>query len=211
MIVEGLDLPRYREIFFDLDGVLLDSNGIKRDNIRRAVVHKGEAFADQFVRFFTENNGLPREQKIARFFQEAEAQKVVRAYSQLNAFRLAEAEFVPGIRDLLEFLSTQRKPLTVFTGGEEEEARTLLRQVGIYDFFEDVCGGPRTKSENYDRRQHSAPILMFGDSESDYQFSKSKGLDFVFVYGYTQFREWQAFFRRRSIKAAIQDFHQLAY
>lgn len=196
----------YAEIFFDLDGVILDTNSIKKRNIAIAVAFKDAAFREEFVSYFTSNNGIPREVKINNYFVGGEADKVLECYNLLNQDILDEAKPVPGVVALLQDLAQQGIPLHVFTGGTEKESRNLLVKLGLASYFSDIHGGPRTKKENFDQRTHHHPILMFGDSRSDYEFATSEGIDFVFVHGYTQFSDWQEFFATRNIIAAIPDF-----
>lgn len=198
---------KYKEVFFDLDGVILDTNSIKRRNIGHAVEFMGDAFRDEFVTYFTANNGLPREIKINKYFlDKADRQRVLETYNRLNAEGLRTASPLPGAVELIQHLHSTGTPIHVFTGGSEEEARELLEKQGLNPFFSGIYGGPRTKQENFDRQAHHHPILMFGDSRSDYEFAKARHLDFVFVHGYTQFSGWQDFFATRSIIAAIPDF-----
>jgi phosphoglycolate phosphatase-like HAD superfamily hydrolase len=198
---------KYNEVFFDLDGVILDTNSIKRGNIGHAVEFMGDAFREEFVAYFTANNGLPRETKINKYFlDKSDRQRVLETYNRLNAENLHTASPLPGAVELIQHLHSTSTPIHVFTGGSEDESRALLKKQGLTEFFSGIHGGPRTKRENFDLHHHDHPIVMFGDSRSDYDFATSKGIDFVFVHGYTQFSEWQEFFATRSIIAAIPDF-----
>jgi phosphoglycolate phosphatase-like HAD superfamily hydrolase len=205
-MISSVKFSGYAEIFFDLDGVILDTNSIKKHNIGMAVAFKEVSFREEFVSYFTSNNGIPRELKINNYFVGGEADKVLESYNRLNQDSLNEAKPVPGVVALLQDLFQQGIPLHVFTGGTEKESRNLLYGLGLASYFSGIHGGPRTKKENFDQQTHHHPILMFGDSLSDYEFAESRDLDFVFVHGYTQFSGWQEFFSSRSIIAAIPDF-----
>lgn len=202
-------IDTYQEIFFDLDGVILDTNPIKARNIGEAVAFKGTDFSKKFVAYFTANNGIPREIKIRKYLSGEEAGRVLKNYDELNLGNLHEALPLPGVIEFFQHLNVQGIPIHVFTGGTEIEAVGLLEKIGLMPYFKGVFGGPRTKKENFDRQCHERPILMFGDSKSDYEFAAAKNLNFVFVYGYTQFTEWQKFFEGRPLLATIKNFSNL--
>jgi len=202
-------ISQYREIFFDLDGVILDTNPIKKRNIGEAVAFKGADFSRKFVAYFTANNGIPREAKIAKYFDGDDAKRVLQDYDLINLKTLRGAESIPGVTKVFEYLNLLEIPIYVFTGGTESEAIDLLEEMKLKSHFAGVYGGPNTKGENFDRQYHERPILMFGDSRSDYEFAKERDLDFVFVYGYTQFKNWRDFFNDRPIVGMIKDFSRL--
>jgi len=210
MILPKIQINDYNEIFFDLDGVLLDTNSVKKQNISAAIAHKDPEFIREFVDYFVGNNGVPREIKVARYFEENEANLVLEQYALLNEETLHKAAKVHGIEEFLASIAQLKKPIHVFTGGTEEESRRLLELVGLLPFFEQVHGGPRTKAENFARTTHQSPILMFGDSRSDHEFALANGFDFVFVSGFTQFGKWVDYFKEHRIAAIIEDFRGFA-
>jgi phosphoglycolate phosphatase-like HAD superfamily hydrolase len=209
-----LDVGAYNEILLDMDGVLIDSNAIKARNIEQAALFKGQAFARRFAADFVAGSGIPRETKIAQWFSDDEASEVLATYNRLNAETLHQAEVLPGVAAFLDHLRALSVSISVFTGGLRAEAVQMLAEKGMLDYFVDVYGGPLTKEENFSRRDHLAPIVMFGDSRVDYEFAQSCGLDFVFVAGATHFLGWREFFAgqessHRRIVAIISDFRDV--
>jgi len=65
---KDVSIGRYNTIIFDFDGVVLDSNNIKRDAIKEAVngVLK-EKDVGEFVDYFIRYNGIPRRDKVEKF------------------------------------------------------------------------------------------------------------------------------------------------
>ena len=45
----------------------------------------------------------------------------------------------------------------------------------------------------------SFSLLYIGDSKYDYEVSTSLGLDFIFLKGWTEFKEWESFFKDKNI------------
>ena len=63
-----IKLNKYKSVIFDFDGVILDSNNIKKESIREAAFGiLSQQKLNEFVTYFTDNNGIPREGKIAKF------------------------------------------------------------------------------------------------------------------------------------------------
>lgn len=200
----------YRQIIFDCDGVLVDTNGLKMANIRSAVAPAcTPEEADAFVDYFVRHNGVPREDKIARFFQGEAYQEILNRYNALNRttvpFVTADAATVA----FVERLAARSLPLYVLSGGDEAEVRTLLENAGLAPFFHDILGGPTSKVEHLERLGLSADTCYFGDSRYDYQAASRFGFDFVFLSRYTQFQDWELFFSDKPDVTVTYDFSTL--
>jgi phosphoglycolate phosphatase-like HAD superfamily hydrolase len=194
----------YEAFFFDLDGVLLDTNAIKHRNIRRACDFLGKGTADDFAEYFISRNGVTRERKINDWFSGAEAGRILERYNRLNAITLAQSSLLPGAEQLLDGLRTRGIPAHIFTGGTESEAIPLCQTMGLLDMVVGVHGGPADKSDNMGLLDPRGRIIYFGDSHYDYEVAAARGYDFVFVAGVTQFSEWKIFFDKTEILGVVQ-------
>jgi len=193
-----LYLSKYKEILFDLDGVLANTNETKRRNILAAAITVDPNKAKAFTAFFTANNGITRERKIAIWYNPTDAQNLLLQYNALNAATLNECKLLPGAARLLHKLHANDVTVHIFTGGDEQESITLCEATEISRLVAGIHGGPRSKSENVYAGSHQKPAIFFGDSRADYDFAIEHGFNFVFVYGNTQFTGWQQFFERIS-------------
>ena len=194
--MSNLDIHKYKTIIFDLDGVLFDSNQIKGNNIYQATcefVNTDEA--KKFTAYFTGLNGIPRGVKINHFFSDNPdmASALLARYNQLNQESIYQAPQTPGAKDFLNFCK-EKYTLFVLSGGAEQEIRKLLEQNHLTSFFRKIMGGPLNKSENLKKETFEHPVLYIGDSKVDFETAQKFNFDFVFMYGYTQFSEWQDFF-----------------
>lgn len=186
----------YDEIILDFDGVILDSNMIKENAVRKAAsLYLDEAGCDEFTDYFVGNNGIPREIKIRKFFpEEASFIKVLDEYNSLLDKLLAEAKYTEGFEGFLNKLAYYGKKPHILSGGSREEIAGLLERRGIKDSFKSIMGGPLTKFENLDKAGIKGKVLYIGDSRIDYEVAVKYGFDFIFMYGYTQFSGWREFF-----------------
>ena len=61
-------MKKYSHLFFDCDGVILNSNKIKTDAFYKLALNFGELQAQKLVNHHLENGGISRYEKI-KFFQ----------------------------------------------------------------------------------------------------------------------------------------------
>jgi len=182
----------YRQILLDFDGVVCDSNGLKEMNILKAaekVVSRDVAL--QFQQYFTSNNGIPREIKINHFFKDAQiAESILQDYEALNK-NLVNASLVPGIETFLE--SNKAAEITIISGGVESEIKHYLQQHNLDKYIARVLCGPKTKEENLQTIAINESCVFIGDSLHDFEVAEKFSVDFIFIYGYTQFTGWSTF------------------
>jgi phosphoglycolate phosphatase-like HAD superfamily hydrolase len=211
-VVSTPPLGPYRQLVFDCDGVLFDSNTLKESNIREATAGLHDtAITDRFVEYFVRNNGLPREAKIAWFFHDpADQRELLGRYNHLNTTTIPFLKPDPAARAFVEHAAAGGTPLYVLSGGDETEVRTLLANAGMAPHFREILGGPISKASHLERLALSGPTCYFGDSLHDYEVAQQFGFDFIFLSRYTQFWEWEAFFGARPEVAVAYDFRSLS-
>lgn len=195
----------YDHILLDMDGVLFDSNHIKETNIRKAASHFCDRDrCDEFVRFFVQGNGVPRESKIRIFFSDDESGEILLRYNQLNRESLGQLEPLRGVVEFLEKAKICSIPCHVMTGSDEEEAKRVLKNANLLPLLASVHGGPRTKKQHFDHMQLSGNLIYFGDSQYDYEFAVSCGIDFVFVFGHSSWKEGAEYLGQRGHKRRVR-------
>jgi len=199
-------ITNYQNVIFDLDGVVLDTNKIKYDNIVRVMKkYCKENKAREVVEYFTSNNGIPREIKINKFFEAETAKKIISEYKDLNAKTLIDSGFTRGFTEILCYLESFKVSIYILSGGDKNEVENILRQKEIISKFTLIMGGPKTKYENLGTHQIEGDILFIGDSKIDYEVASKFGFDFVFMYGYSQFSTWYTYFKDKHEVTIIED------
>ena len=202
-----MNLVDYKSVIFDFDGVILDSNHIKKSAISSSI--KGlmdRENSNSFVEYFVKFNGLPREEKIAKFFSGKQYFQVLDKYEKILEKELNSAKIVPGVREFIVRLNQLNKGMIVLSGGTEKEVINLLSERKLLSFFDSVHGGPCNKTENIKKISLKGPVLYFGDSLVDYKVSKENNFDFVLVYGYTNMKNWAVDTKNWNVKCAIKNF-----
>ena len=202
-------LDSYRSIIFDFDGVIVDSNGIKKKAISDAV--KGIISvedAKNFVKFFTQNNGLPRIDKIKKHIPSQYVAEVLDRYEAYLALSLPQAPLIPGVKRFIDSLAARLNavPLIVLSGGVVSEIEKLLDFHNLASYFDGIYAAPKNKAQNLSVMKPSHPVIFFGDSEIDYRVASDAGMDFVFVFGATDWVDWRSTIESDPSVFIIKDF-----
>ncbi|MBI1305683.1 MAG: HAD hydrolase-like protein [Bacteroidetes bacterium] len=181
----------------DVDGVIFDSNHLKMENIRLAATPfvNSEKELDEFVSYFVSNNGSPREGKIELFFGKGseKSEALLQSYNSINANNLKSVNFTEGAYEFIE-KNFGKVELMALSGGLETEVRALFEEKGISKYFNKILGGPKTKKEHLSLEKPKGACVYFGDSRLDFESAQYIDARFVFIYGYTQFNNWQQYF-----------------
>lgn len=195
----------YTTLVFDCDGVVLDSNKVKTDAFYQATLPYGEAAAKAMVEYHVANGGISRYKKFAYFLEQiapahAEQQgSVLEALLQSYAGHVREGllrcQMVTGLDKLRQ--KTPDARWLIVSGGDQTELRDVFTQRGIAEWFDGgIFGSPDTKEAILGRELAAgvirSPALFLGDSKYDYMAATQAELDFVFVSGWSEVKDWQA-------------------
>jgi phosphoglycolate phosphatase-like HAD superfamily hydrolase len=197
-------LERYKNLVFDCDGVILDSNKVKRDAFYYAAIPYGEMPARALVQYHTQNGGISRFVKFEKFLREMVGQPVTEAamqelldrFEQASREGLLECAITPGLAELKSAYPDAR--WMVVSGASQSELNDVFSRRGIDHWFDaGIFGSPDSKDEILSREIASGnlvlPALFFGDSRYDHLAATRAGLDFVFISGWTEFDGWEQY------------------
>jgi len=192
-------ISNYDTLILDVDGVILDSNKMKAQNIHFAATPFAKKVClDDFVRYFISMNGVPREGKIAKYFGDGtdETKQILAEYTRRNIKSLLKVNLTEGVK---EFLNRWKKRCTIYaiSGGDEAEVKMVLTHNKIHTFFTEILGGPISKSTHLRRLNIAGKTLFIGDSKHDFLVAKEFGFKFIFMYQYTQFDGWEEYFQNQ--------------
>jgi|TARA_B110000003_G_scaffold276089_1_gene320837 HAD superfamily hydrolase (TIGR01549 family) len=197
------DLAKYNTIIFDCDGVILNSNFKKIEAYRNAALEYGASSvqAEELVNHHIELTGISRYIKFKYFLKEIMSEKITdEAMKKLVNYLneqvlelLKDCEVTSGLRELKN--KTKDTSWMVASGGDQKELRYLFKKNKIDFFFsEGIYGSPSSKHEIIEKKiknKNFYPALFLGDSLYDIQTAKKYNLDFIFVYGWTDLKEWK--------------------
>lgn len=181
-------------IFFDFDGVILDSMTIRDYGFREILDEHPKDLVDSLIEYHHYNAGLSRFVKIRYFYEELlgrsiSSEKVddlAQEFSKIMRSKLIKREYL--IEEAVNFIKNNHKKykMHIVSGSEQDELRFLCEILGIADYFITINGSPTPKNQlvadiitgnEYDPK---AGVLI-GDSINDYEAANINGLRF---YGY---------------------------
>ena len=194
-------LSDYDKIIFDCDGVLLDSNSIKTNAFREAVISYGEDAAQKLVDFHIYHGGISRYEKFRWFFSEVvnlpDAETATK--SAIKKFSYSVKHNLPTcqISDGLELLKSASgtTPWYIVSGGDQQELNLFMQDANLSQLFDGgIFGSPDTKHDIFSRLISNTggctQNIYFGDSALDHIVAKDFGCDFVFVSKWSELPSW---------------------
>lgn len=209
-----MKFKNYKTLVFDCDGVILNSNKVKTDAFYKAALPYGEAAAQALVDYHTSHGGISRYKKFALFLEELVPlhakgiegpglEELLESYANFVKDGLLNCEVAEGLTELRQALPNTN--WLIVSGGDQAELREVFATRGLDKLFNGgIYGSPDTKDEILTRELASEniqhPALFLGDSKYDYQAAHAAGLDFVFLHGWTEVKDWQEWTVKNKIK-----------
>ena len=178
-------------VFFDFDGVILESADAKGSAFRALYREYGRDVAEAAVAYHEAHRGLSRRKKIRHChsrllgitLSKLELDALARRFSGLLEDAVVACEWVPGAEALLE-RHCRRLALFVVSRTPECELRRIVSRRGMTACFRSVRGAPpekvpiiRALLHDYDLLPSRA--LFVGDLMSDCEAAGATGLAFV--------------------------------
>lgn len=202
-------LSTYSTIFFDCDGVILDSNYIKTSAFRKVSTPWGVEPSNQLVEFHVKNGGISRYSKFSHFCnailpQYYSRSELLSLKPSIDSLSQSYSKFVregllacPIAKNLDKLRKqTPNSKWCIVSGGDQDELREIFTLRGISDLFNaGIFGSPDTKEEIFEKGFKSElfhyPAIYFGDSKYDFQSAKKFNIDFIFVSNWSEVHNWE--------------------
>jgi len=173
-----------RAAFFDLDGTLVDS----LEDLTDAVNHIRSAFSlpplsGDAVRLKVGKGARNLIEQVLPDQTPADITRAIKLFLAFNGEHIADkSRLYPGIMEMLHELAARDIKMVVISNKHEELSKLILRELGIHNRFENICGGntyPECKPSplpllNEAEKLGCAPFecVMVGDSINDIEAGK---------------------------------------
>ena len=198
-----MNLNKYQTIIFDCDGVILNSNFQKIEAYRNAALNYGasKVQAEDLVEHHVQLTGISRYVKFKYFLKEIMGEEItdcsmkilVDSLNKEVINLLKDCEVADGIKKLKS--QTQQTSWMIASGGDQEELRFLFKEKNIASYFDGgIYGSPSSKHQIIEEKlkdKNFLPTLFLGDSLYDIQTAQKYNLDFIFIYGWTDLKNWK--------------------
>lgn len=183
---------RWEAVFFDFDGVILDSVDVKTAAFAEMFRPYGPEVENAVVKYHLANGGMSRYEKFKYYYRhlikkplaEEELQALGERFAEKVVDKVVASPFITGARETLTHLNSQGVPQYVVSGTPHKEIQLIVKRKAIEGFFQEVHGSPTSKEDIVagiiNRRNYRGDRCLFiGDAISDYRAAKLNGLSFL--------------------------------
>lgn len=181
----------WQALFFDFDGVLVDSLEVKTRAFARIFEPFGSEIVGKVVDHHHRHGGMTRVDKFHHYYAEflhqpldaAGLEELCHRFSEMVVDEVVAAPEIPGAEAFVQ-AHCEKMPCFVVSAAPEAELMVIVRRRGYDRYFREVRGAPCSKKQNLDlllKKYGFAPerCWFFGDAESDYRAAESGGVNFL--------------------------------
>jgi phosphoglycolate phosphatase-like HAD superfamily hydrolase len=183
-----------KTIFWDFDGVILDSMPIRDYGFKRIFEEFNKDLVDKLLEYHNMNGGLSRYVKIKYFYNELLKeeisdeilQKFADKFSTIMRVELVNKNYL--ISETIEFIEKNYKNYNfhIVSGSDGKELNYICKELELTQYFKTIEGSPTPKNDLVKNilgkySYSSKNCILIGDSINDYEAAKVNGIKF---YGY---------------------------
>lgn len=186
-MIEGV-----KNIFWDFDGVLLNSNSIRDEGFETVLKEYPLDEVANLMTFHRENGGLSRYVKFKYFFEEIRKEKInsnelqmwANKFSLIMKKKLVDTSLL--IEENISFIKKNKNnyKMHITSGSDQNELIFLCKSMKIDGLFDSIHGSPKPKKEwiaeiiitnMYNKNE----CVLIGDSFNDYEAALFNGIHFI--------------------------------
>lgn len=182
----------WEAVFFDFDGVILDSVDVKTKAFAKMFREYGPEVEKRVVEYHLNNGGVSRFDKFKYYYEEIlnkpvneeTIKRLSKQFSNLVVGEILASPFISGAKECLESLKKNKIPCYVVSATPHEEINLIAEKRDLKKYFKEVHGSPRKKWEicrEIKNRKDYDPLncLFVGDAMSDYEAARRNGIRFL--------------------------------
>lgn len=181
-----------KNIFFDFDGVILESVHVKTKAFRDLYLPYGDDIANKIVAHHTEHGGISRYEKFKIYHKEFLGEEIdenkvnelADQFSNLVFEGVVNSPYVPGIKSFIESQSKKYR-FSIISGTPMVELEKIVKEIRLDSHFHEIYGSPIKKPEwsrkiLSENNLNKEETLFVGDAVTDWNAAKEVGLHFLF-------------------------------
>lgn len=179
-------------VFFDFDGVILDSVDVKTNAFAEMFRKYGPEIETAVVEYHLANGGVSRFRKFEYYYRHLLNkdinQEILNAlgeeFNRLSLNGVLEASYIEGALETLKKLMQLKIPAFVASGTPHEELQNVLKKKDLSKYFVEAHGSPRKKQEiiidvAYRYKLLLKNCLFIGDALTDFEAAKDCKMPFL--------------------------------
>jgi len=184
-------LNKYSTIFWDFDGVILNSDEVRTEGFKYIFDSYSKKQIDMLINYHTINGGLSRYEKIEYFSQkildkklnDEEKKQYAQLYGNYCRERLCDKNLL--IKNSINFIKENHKNFDfhLVSASDEKELIYLCSNLDIKKYFKSISGSPVNKIENIKKllksnNYNESKCCLIGDSINDKLASIENNISF---------------------------------
>jgi phosphoglycolate phosphatase-like HAD superfamily hydrolase len=182
-------------IFFDFDGVLVDSVAIKRRAFEEVIAPLAGPMLPECMAFFMTQGGVSRLLKFRHVWSEIlkknpceeSAQRLAEEFALRVFERTCSARPIPGANEFLDRYA-RTIPCYVISGTPEKELRAIIDRRSMTSYFRGAFGSPASKVEigrQLLQAERLSPerVSFVGDATTDRDAARQLAVRFIGLHG----------------------------
>tara|TARA_A100001011_G_scaffold399853_1_gene510565 strand:+ start:241 stop:891 length:651 start_codon:yes stop_codon:yes gene_type:complete len=202
-----------KKIFFDFDGVIVDSNKFKEKAIKDSINElnlKTENLYDAFS-YFNSHAGEGRRKKLLKFFNESITEEILIKYSKKCIQYFENCYPTIGFINFIKVLKENypKVKLYILSGGDYKEIICFLKANQMENLFFKILYDNYTKSQHLINEKANKNDLFFGDSKGDLKTAKNHSLSFIYINGFCSLNSKPNYIDEEYAKISINNFSNI--
>lgn len=180
-----------RNIFWDFDGVIVDSVGVKSEAFRFAFRDFPEEMLCQLSQYHHDNPGITRWKKIDHFFDKIalttvpknEKKKRAEVFSEYVIWKLSSPSML--IQESNKFIreNVSRYNFHIISASDHDELQVICDNLRVSRLFRSIHGAPEPKDAIVlrlikEKGYKKEETIFIGDSMTDLEAAKKNGITF---------------------------------
>ncbi len=180
-------------LLLDMDGTLIDSNGIWKDVDIRFLERRGMEYSKAYYEGVA-HTIFPLAAKFTKEFcsLEESCEEIMQEWMDLAKGLYSTVSVKPGVREFLQQCRTEGKQMALVTSSVPEHCHTAMQHLGLTEYFENITFAQELGLEKKDpaiwlavaEKNGTAPedCVVYDDSLSACKGAKVAGMRVVGVY-----------------------------
>ncbi len=187
------NITDYKTIFWDFDGVILDSMPIRNKGFELVLKHYPQNQVDALLAYHKANGGLSRYVKFRYLYEvirgemisDAQVNELADEFSKIMLENLINPALI--ISDSVTFLKNNytKFNMHIVSGSDGTELNIICKGLNLASFFKTIQGSPTPKKQlvsdliakYYAGKTNE--ICLIGDSINDYEAATVNNIDFI--------------------------------
>ncbi len=181
-----------KTIFFDFDGVILDSVNVKTVAFREMYLEFGEEIARNVVVHHLANGGVSRFEKFRIYHQEflgiklseQDINRLANIFSGIVFNKVISSKPISGAIEFIK--NSSYYVMYVVSGTPDNEIKAIVESVGLSSYFKGSYGSPEKKYAHVKKimgidRLNPNECVFIGDALADYEAAQKNSIHFILV------------------------------